>query len=78
LRRQLMALADGYIIEVVVALTASDGVNDVDAYLEPATAARLGVGDMMLLAVRADGHVGLRAEQRHAETLSAYIERLRA
>lgn len=77
LRRQLMTLADGYIIEVVVALTASDGVTDVDAYLEPATAARMGVGDMMLLAVRADGHVGLRAEQRHAETLTAYIERLR-
>ncbi|MEN5161370.1 hypothetical protein [Achromobacter spanius] len=49
-----------------------------DAYLDPAAAARLGVGDMVLLAMRADGHVGLRADAWHAETLSAYIERLRA
>ena len=78
LRRDLEALSDGHIIEVVVALTASQAVTEVDAYLDPAAAARLGVGDMVLLAVRADGHVGLRADARHAETLSAYIERLRA
>ena len=78
LRRDLEALSDGHIIEVVVALTASPGVTEVDAYLDPAVAAMLGVDDLMLLVIRADGHVGLRAAERHAETLSAYIERLRA
>ncbi|MNT81012.1 hypothetical protein D3C72_2205580 [compost metagenome] len=71
-------LSDGAIIEHVVAITANAGVPDVDAYLAPAMADMLGVRDVVLLVVRADGHVGLRADQRHAETLSAYVELLRS
>ncbi|MFD4837445.1 FAD-dependent monooxygenase [Achromobacter sp. NPDC058515] len=77
-RRDMEPFFDGAIIEMVIAITANAGVSDVDAYLEPAAADLLGVGDVVLLVVRADGHVGLRAEQRHAETLSAYIELLRS
>jgi len=71
-------LTDGHIIEGIVAIAANPDVAGVDAYLEPAAAALLGVGDMVLLVIRADGHVGLRAERRHAETLSAYVALLRA
>ncbi len=78
LRRDIEPFSDGAIIEIVVAITANRGVADADGYLEPATADELGVRDVVLLVIRADGHIGLRAEQRHAETLSAYIELLRA
>lgn len=77
-RRDMEPLSDGAIIEMVIAITANAGAADVDAYLEPAAAAMLGISDVLLLVVRADGHVGLRADQRHAETLSAYIELLRS
>ncbi len=33
---------------------------------------------VLVLAVRADGHVGLRAQERHAEALRAYVALLRA
>lgn len=78
LRRDIEPLTDGHIIEGIVAIAANPDVAGVDAYLEPAAAALLGVGDMVLLVIRADGHVGLRAERRHAETLSAYVALLRA
>jgi 2-polyprenyl-6-methoxyphenol hydroxylase-like FAD-dependent oxidoreductase len=77
-RRDMETLSDGCLIEMVVAITANSGVSDVDAYLEPATAEVLGVSGIVLLVVRADGHVGLRTGQRHAETLSAYIGLLRS
>lgn len=77
-RRDMEPLSDGAIIEQVVAITANTGVPDADAYLDPAIADSLGVSGVVLLVVRADGHVGLRAEQRHAETLSAYVELLRS
>ena len=78
LRRDIEPLTDGHIIEGIVAIAANPGVAGVDAYLEPAAAALLGVGDMVLLVIRADGHVGLRAERRHAGTFSAYVALLRA
>jgi 2-polyprenyl-6-methoxyphenol hydroxylase-like FAD-dependent oxidoreductase len=77
-RSDMAPFSDGAIIETVIAITANSGVSGVDAYLDPATAEMLGVRDVMLLVVRADGHVGLRAERRHAESLSAYIELLRS
>lgn len=76
-RLGMEALSDGAIIEAVIALTANADAGDVDGYLDPAMAGRLGVGDMVVLAVRADGHVGLRAESRHVESLAAYVDRLR-
>jgi 2-polyprenyl-6-methoxyphenol hydroxylase-like FAD-dependent oxidoreductase len=76
--RDMQPFSDGVIIEMVFAISANSGVSGVDAYLEPATADMLGVSGVVLLVVRADGHVGLRAERRHAQTLSAYIEGLSA
>ncbi|ARP81556.1 monooxygenase [Bordetella genomosp. 8] len=73
MRRQLRPLFDGFVIENMVVLAANSGVSDVDAYLEPDAARQVGVADMMLLAVRADGHIGLRATSRHAESLAAYV-----
>ena len=70
------ALAGGAIIEQVIVLTANAGVSGVHAYLAPDIAHALGVRGIVLVVVRADGHVGLRAEQGHAEALSAYIGRL--
>jgi 2-polyprenyl-6-methoxyphenol hydroxylase-like FAD-dependent oxidoreductase len=77
-RRDMAASFDGSIIETVIALTVNSGVSGIDAYLEPETAEKLGIGNIMLLVVRADGHVGLRADSRHAETLAAYIALLRS
>lgn len=77
-RRDMQALAGGAIIERVVAVTANAGTADADAYLTPDTAQSLGVRGVVLLVIRADGHVGLRADQGHAHALSAYIERLQS
>jgi len=46
------------------------------ARLDSDAAARLGVDAMTLLVIRPDGHVGLRADARHAEALSAYLANL--
>lgn len=78
LRRAMEPLSDGTIIETLIALTANSDAPDVDAYLEPDTAGRLGVEDIVLLVVRSDGHVGLRAQKRHAESLAAYVDLLRS
>ena len=77
-RRDMAPLSDGAIIEIVVALTANAEVSGVDAYLAPDAAELLDVNRMVLLVVRADGHVGLRADHAHAEALSAYVDRLRS
>ena len=42
------------------------------ALLAPAAAAQLGIGEMALLIVRPDGHVGLRADRDHLSALAAY------
>lgn len=76
-RRDMEAMVGGAIIEQLIALTANASVPDADAYLTPDTAQALGVRGVVLLVVRADGHVGLRADRGHADALSAYIERLR-
>ena len=77
-RAAIEPLSDGAIIEAVVALTANADANGADGYLDPSLAGRLGVWHILVLAVRADGHVGLRSEERHVETLGAYVARLRA
>jgi len=45
--------------------------------IDPEAAERLQVGEATLLAVRPDGHVGLRAETSHAAELARYIQLLR-
>jgi 2-polyprenyl-6-methoxyphenol hydroxylase-like FAD-dependent oxidoreductase len=78
MRQDMAGLADGHLIERVIAVTANASVPDADAYLEPAAADGLGAANVVLVVVRPDGHVGLRAEQGHAQALSNYIGRLRA
>lgn len=66
------------LLESTVALAANADVADVEGYLEPAVAEKLGVDDITLLVVRPDGHVGLRADGNHAQMLAGYIDLLRA
>lgn len=82
-RRDMAEVADRSIIDIVIAITASAAEPDapdpyVDAYLDPATAEKLGITNIVLLVVRSDGHIGLRAERGHAQALADYLAQLRA
>ncbi len=46
-------------------------------HLDAVAAERLGAGEATLLAVRPDGHVGLRADSSHAAELGRYVRLLR-
>jgi 2-polyprenyl-6-methoxyphenol hydroxylase-like FAD-dependent oxidoreductase len=46
--------------------------------IDPAVAERLGVNGATLFVVRPDGYLGLRADEKHAQALAAYAERLGA
>jgi 2-polyprenyl-6-methoxyphenol hydroxylase-like FAD-dependent oxidoreductase len=60
------------ILETVVALTARPDGGDGCARLDPSAADSLGVSAITLLVIRPDGHVGLRADNRHIEALVVY------
>jgi 2-polyprenyl-6-methoxyphenol hydroxylase-like FAD-dependent oxidoreductase len=62
----------GAIIEETVVLTTRSGDRYPCARLAPAAADRLGLGEITLLVIRPDGHVGLRADHDHIEALAAY------
>jgi len=70
--QNLKSLADGRIVEKVVAVAATADAAAAEAHLEPATAKKLGIGEMTLLVIRPDGHVGLQARSSHVEALAAY------
>ncbi len=70
-RDDLARAVDGRLIEATVAFTANAAVPDVGGRIEPAVANGLGVDKILLLVIRADGHVGLRADRNHAAALSA-------
>ena len=69
---------DGTIIEQAITLSANPDVAHADARLDPETAARLGVDNIVLLVIRTDGHIGLRAGADHAAALAAYVATLRS
>jgi hypothetical protein len=75
---KLEAHADGTIIERMLSLSANADASESDPRLDADTAERLGIAGSVLLVVRADGHIGLRAERDHVAAMSAYLERLRA
>lgn len=75
-RRALAGDETAAIIERTFSLTA-DPDAAADARLDAATAEMLGVEDIVLVVVRADGHIGLRAERDHAAALAGYVEMLR-
>ncbi|WP_413990350.1 FAD-dependent monooxygenase [Labrys okinawensis] len=75
LREALDHPGSASILETTVTLAAHSGsaVAGVDAHLKPEMAQRLGAGDITLLLVRPDGHVGLRAEEDHGAMLAGYM-----
>lgn len=68
----------GGLVETAVAIAADPADAAAHAYLAAADAAGLGIADVTLVVVRADGHVGLRADTGHAEALAAYVGLIRA
>jgi 2-polyprenyl-6-methoxyphenol hydroxylase-like FAD-dependent oxidoreductase len=64
--------SDGALIDATLALGTRPGNPDSSAWLAAAGADQLGVGELSLLVVRPDGHVGLRADRDHLEALAAY------
>ena len=48
------------------------------ARLASEAAGQLGIGEITLLVIRPDGHVGLRADRDHVEALAAYDTLLRS
>jgi 2-polyprenyl-6-methoxyphenol hydroxylase-like FAD-dependent oxidoreductase len=69
---------DSGLFDAVFALSTAPDAAAAVGSLDPEDAERLGVGEATLLAVRPDGHVGLRAETAHAAELRRYAELLRA
>jgi hypothetical protein len=55
-----------------VTLTAGAHVSDSIGHLDPAAASQLGMEGSILLAIRPDGYVGLRAERDHLSALERY------
>jgi 2-polyprenyl-6-methoxyphenol hydroxylase-like FAD-dependent oxidoreductase len=70
--RSIRAPSDEALIEATIVLTTRSGNRHPWARLSPGAADQLGIGEASLLVVRPDGHVGLRADRDHLETLVAY------
>jgi 2-polyprenyl-6-methoxyphenol hydroxylase-like FAD-dependent oxidoreductase len=68
----ISARGDMALIEATIVLTTRSDNQHALACLAPAAADQLGVGEVTLLVVRPDGHVGLRADRDHLEALTAY------
>jgi 2-polyprenyl-6-methoxyphenol hydroxylase-like FAD-dependent oxidoreductase len=68
----LRARSGASVIEATVVLTARSDDPNPCARLAPAAADQLGIGEVTLLVIRPDGHVGLRADRDHLEALVAY------
>lgn len=60
------------IIEEIVAITAGSDDQSPYARIAPTAAEELGIGELTLLVVRPDGHIGLRSDRNHVEDLAAY------
>jgi 2-polyprenyl-6-methoxyphenol hydroxylase-like FAD-dependent oxidoreductase len=60
------------LIEETVVLTARSDDRNLCARIAPAASDQLGIGEVILLVVRPDGHIGLLADHDHLEALAAY------
>ncbi len=60
------------VIEKAIVLSARSDSQNLYSRLAPAAADQLGIGEITLLVIRPDGHVGLRADRDHLEALAAY------
>ena len=65
-------------VEATVMLTTRSGDRTPVARLAVEAAGQLGIGEITLLVIRPDGHVGLRADRDQAEALAAYDALLRS
>jgi len=65
-------------IEATVLLTTRPGDATPGARLASEAAGQLGIGEITLLVIRPDGHVGLRADRDHVEALATYDALLRS
>ena len=72
LESSIQARSGASVIEATVVLTARSDDQNPYARLTPAAAEQLGIGEITLLVIRPDGHVGLRADRDHIEALAAY------
>jgi hypothetical protein len=68
----IRARSDGALIEATIVLTTRSGDRHAWARLAPAAGDQLGIGEVSLLVVRPDGHIGLRADRDHLEAVAAY------
>jgi hypothetical protein len=64
------------IIEELVVIAIGSDVQSPYARVTPTAAEQLGIGEMTLLVVRPDGHIGLRSDQNHVADLTAYQQLL--
>ena len=60
------------IIEEIVAITAGSDDQSPYARIAPTAAEELGIGELTLLVIRPDGHIGLRSDRGHVKDLEAY------
>lgn len=60
------------VIETIVVITAGSDAHGPYARIAPAAAEELGIGELTLLVVRPDGHIGLRSDRNHVGDLAAY------
>ena len=68
----IRARSHASVIEATFVLTARPDGQSPYARLTPAAAGQLGIGEITLLVIRPDGHVGLRADRDHIEALASY------
>jgi len=73
LESELRARSSGPFIDAIVVLMGRSDDQKPHAWLAPAAADRLGIGEITLLVIRPDGYVGLRADRNHVEALAAYF-----
>jgi hypothetical protein len=64
--------ADAALIDEPIVLTTRSESGRPWARVAPAAAAQLGIDRLALVVVRPDGHVGLRADRDHLDSLAAY------
>jgi 2-polyprenyl-6-methoxyphenol hydroxylase-like FAD-dependent oxidoreductase len=69
IRAQSLAFA---IIEEIVVIAVGYDNQSPYARVAPTTFEQLGIGEITLLVIRPDGHIGLRSDRNHVEDLTAY------
>jgi hypothetical protein len=60
------------IIEEVVVIAAGSDAQGTFAWIAPTVVKQLGIGEITLLVIRPDGHVGLRSDRNPVDDLGAY------